>query len=106
MSVWGNKDHVTGNNKPLYANTTNTTSSSTINGTAANTAAYYGIVVGVSPGEMSNVATFALRPQHAGWVSLKVGTGGRAGRITSETLIAMGSMTFDDPRDNVYFTGV
>ena len=32
---------------------------------------------------------------HAGWVLVKRGTGGRAGRIQVETLVAMGSMTGD-----------
>jgi hypothetical protein len=37
---------------------------------------------------------------HAGWVVRKVGTGGRAGRVQYETLVAMGSMT-GDAEDNV-----
>jgi hypothetical protein len=32
---------------------------------------------------------------HAGWVVRKVGSGGRAGRVQYETLVAMGSMTGD-----------
>lgn len=32
---------------------------------------------------------------HAGWVVRKVGTGGRAGRVQYETLVAMGSITGD-----------
>jgi hypothetical protein len=32
---------------------------------------------------------------HAGWVLRTVGTGGRAGRVTNEVLVAMGSMTAD-----------
>ena len=32
---------------------------------------------------------------HAGWVVRKVGTGGRAGRVEFETIVAMGSMTGD-----------
>lgn len=201
MSLWGNKDYVTGNNKPLFANTSNAYSNSTIHGTVANTNAYYGIVVGVSPGEMANTTNSAKTPAHAGWVSMKIGTGpvasisvsggtginaagylnltdrsvhgqgasanisfttanaqntlqsyssnstlntygtltivnggsgfsnvaaigvttngantslgtftitlgGRAGRVSTETLVAMGSITLDDPRDNVFFSGV
>lgn len=199
--LWGNKDYATSNNKPLYANTTTESSNSVINGAAANTNKYYGIVAGVSTGEMANTTASAKVPQHAGWVSMKVGTGpikgisvtggtginapgylvitdgsplgqgtganisfttanaqntlqsyssnstlntygtftivdggslystagditidtngnkttlgtfsvtlgGRAGRVQNETLVAMGSMTFDDPRDNVFFTGI
>ena len=199
--LWGNKDYNTGNNKPLWANTSNSTSNSTINGTAANSYTYYGIVTGVSPGEMTASALADQHPQHAGWVSLKIGTGpiaaisasggtginaagyltitdtspwgngrsanisftiansqnslqgystnstlntistltivngglgysnssaitirtnasnttlptftialgGRGDRITSETLVAMGTITQDDARDNVWFSGV
>jgi hypothetical protein len=32
---------------------------------------------------------------HAGWVVRKVGTGGRAGRVQHETLVAMGTITSD-----------
>jgi hypothetical protein len=199
--LWGNKDYITSNNKPLWANTTNASSNSVINGTAANTNQYYGIVAGVSATELDATQGAANHPQHAGWVSLKVGTGpikaisatggsginaagyltitdgsplgsgtganisftiansqnslqgystnsawntiatltvvnggsgfsntslltirtngantslptftielgGRGGRYTAETLVAMGSITFDDPRDNVWFSGI
>ena len=199
--LWGNKDYPNGNNKPLYANTSNAYSNSTINGTSANTNQYYGIVAGVSATELDGTQGAANHPQHAGWVSLKVGTGpikaisatggsginaagyltitdgsplgngtaanisftiansqnslqsystnsawntistltivnggsgysntslltirtngsntslptftvelgGRGGRYQAETLIAMGSITFDDPRDNVWFAGI
>lgn len=199
--LWGNKDFATGNNKPVYANTSNVTSNSTINGTAAGNVKFYGIVAGVSAGEHTRANGTPQLPAHAGWVSLKVGTGpitgisvtggtginaagfltitdasvtgtgtganisfttansqntlqtyssnsawntfgtltlvnggrgytnasaitirtsgantslgnftitlgGRAGRVQTETLVAMGSITFDDPKDNVWFTGV
>lgn len=201
MSLWGNLDNATGNQKPVFANTSNAYSNSTINGTVANTDTYYGSVMGVSSGEMANTATKPQNPQHAGWVSVKYGTGpitgisvsggtginaagyllitdisahgqgadanisfttanaqnalqsfssnaqlntygtftvvnggsgfsnasaltvttnganialgtftvtlgGRAGRIKTETLVAMGSITGDDPRDNVVYTGI
>lgn len=38
---------------------------------------------------------------HAGWVKRTVGTGGRAGRVTFETLVAMGSISGDANDDNV-----
>ena len=201
MSLWGNLDNATGNDKPLYANTSLTTSSSTINGAKANTVKYYGVVAGVSVTEEERSNTTAQHPTHAGWVSIKYGTGpiqsisvsggtginaagyliitdtsahgqgtganisyttanaqnalqsyssnaqlntfgtltivdggsgysnasaltivtnktaisngtftailgGRAGRIQTETIVAMGSITGDDPRDNVLFTGI
>ena len=39
---------------------------------------------------------------HAGWVKRTVGTGGRAGRVQYETLVAMGSIT-GDQSDDVQF---
>jgi hypothetical protein len=39
---------------------------------------------------------------HAGWVRRTVGTGGRAGRVQYETLVAMGSMTGDQSDDIQY----
>ena len=38
---------------------------------------------------------------HAGWVLRTVGSGGRAGRVQQETLVAMGSMTGDGADDTV-----
>lgn len=38
---------------------------------------------------------------HAGWITRTVGTGGRAGRVTTEVLVAMGSMTGDGSDDIV-----
>jgi hypothetical protein len=203
MPLWGNKDYSTQNNKPLFANTSNSSSNSTINGTSANTNKFYGIVSGVSTTELDQTQGASNHPQHAGWVGLKIGTGpvsaisvtnggqginapgfivltdgsylrqgtganisftiansqnslqsystnsalnaistltivnggslysnvsaltykvsnaantaqptlsitlgGRAGRYTAETLVAMGSITVDDARDNVYFSGI
>lgn len=195
MSLWTNLDGVTGNGKPEYANTSPSTSNSTINGTAANSAAYYGNVWGVSATEAANTLGDGKKVAHAGWVSQKIGTGpvasititnggqgynaagfltisgggdgtinvrytiansqntlesyssnarlnaiatvtivnggagfnvaptviagganiapasfsvtlgGRAGRVQYETLVAMGSITGDDPADNKYFPG-
>lgn len=201
--LWGNIDYPNSNQKPVFANTTNTTSNSVINGTSANTVKFYGIVAGVSADEEERSNNTPQHPTHAGWVSLKIGTGpvsavaitsrgeginadgfivvtdtnsdvtgsganisftiantqntlqtystnsawngigtltvvnggsgysnvskltyavsnaanttqpvlsitlgGRAGRIQTETLVAMGSITLDAPSDNAYFTGV
>lgn len=199
MPLWGNLDAASGNQKPLFANTSNAYSNSTINGTAANTNTYYGNMYGVSAGEQANATKAGA---HSGWVSQKIGTGpvaalsvtggeginangfiiltdgsylkqgteanisfvmantqntlerfstnptwngvgsvtivnggsgwsnsaaitgvvsnaantsqptitvtlgGRAGRIQYETIVATGTITGDDPRDNVYFVGV
>lgn len=74
MPLWKNVDFSSGNNKPLFANTTNVWSESTIHGEAANTAAYYGVVFGVSALEQANTAE-GRKVTHAGWVSQKIGTG-------------------------------
>lgn len=73
MPLWGNIDTANGYNKPVFANTTNVQSNSTIHGTAANTRAYYGPVFGVSAQETANAGSD--RVTHAGWVSQKIGTG-------------------------------
>ena len=41
------------------------------------------------------------RPAHAGWVLRTEGSGGRAGRVQYETLVAMGTITGDD-EDTVF----
>lgn len=73
--LWGNKDYATGNNKPVYANTTYAVSNSTINGSKANTSKYYGAVWGVSATEAANTLVDGPKVAHAGWVSQKIGTG-------------------------------
>jgi hypothetical protein len=73
--LWGNKDYATGNNKPVYANTTYLISNSTINGSKANTSKYYGAVWGVSATEAANTLVDGKKVAHAGWVSQKIGTG-------------------------------
>jgi hypothetical protein len=76
MPLWGNRDLASGNQKPVFANTSPTTSNSTINGTKANTAKYYGNVWGVSATEAAaNTTGDGGKMTHAGWVSQKIGTG-------------------------------
>ena len=73
MALWGSIDAANGYNKPVFANTTNVQSNSTIHGTAANTAKFYGQVFGVSAQEASNSGSDIVT--HPGWVSQKIGTG-------------------------------
>ena len=47
--------------------------------------------LGISADETAN-----QKATHAGWVLSRTGTGGRAGRVFNETLVAMGSMTGDN----------
>lgn len=72
MPLWGNRDLASGNQKPLFANTSNAYSNSTINGTRANTDHYYGNMFGVSATEQQ---TNAKHGAHAGWTTQKIGTG-------------------------------
>ena len=43
-----------------------------------------------------------IQATHAGWVKRTVGTGGRAGRVQTEVLVAMGSITGDQADDIQY----
>lgn len=52
-------------------------------------------VMGVDATEQTAANNATRHGAHAGWVLVKRGTGGRAGRIQVETLVAMGSMTGD-----------
>ena len=59
---------------------------------------------GVDADEISHArANNAPRPAHAGWVKRTVGTGGRAGRVHNEVLVAMGSMSGDSANDDIVF---
>jgi hypothetical protein len=44
-------------------------------------------------------AAGTAHPSHSGWVLRKEGTGGRAGRVTYETLVATGSIATDNSDD-------
>ena len=111
MALWGNLD--ASNNAPIFAGTgglgltANTQGGLFNNVTVATTSTDVGVagmaigVFGVDTAEKSNTATSAnTAGGHAGWVLRKQGTGGRAGRVQYETLVAMGSMTSDGSDDN------
>ena len=49
-------------------------------------------VFGVDTVEIGLANNVTNHVTHSGWVLRKVGTGGRAGRVTNEVLVAMGSM--------------
>lgn len=106
MALWGSKDQannapkftivagVNANGSALYANTTGNVwvSGQTVG------------VFGVDTTEQN--VTSNPKGGHAGWVKVTTGTGGRAGRVHVETLIAMGSMTEDGTptaNDNTVF---
>jgi hypothetical protein len=58
-------------------------------------------VFGVSADEMNsaNASSEATGVAHAGWTLRTEGTGGRAGRVQYEVLVAAGSMTGDGADD-------
>jgi hypothetical protein len=107
MSLWGNLD--ASNNAPKFAGTggigltANTQGALFGNTTFATTSSSVGVagqavgVFGVSALETSNTGGGKANTAgaHAGWVLRKEGTGGRAGRIQTETLVAMGSIYGD-----------
>lgn len=72
MSLWSNVDGEAGKPKNLST-------------------AEKALTVGVDAAEASQTAGIT----HAGWLLKKEGTGGRAGRVSYETLVAMGSMNSD-----------
>lgn len=95
MALWSNTDANTSAPKfvgvagspvqdglTLYANTT---TSAFITGQKVGV---FGVDV-VEQGLASNKTTHGA---HSGWNLVKQGTGGRAGRVHAETLVAMGSM--------------
>lgn len=99
MALWSNTDANTSVPKfaPSTVKLSNTQSNSNLmyaNTTAGAfiSGATYG-VYGVDATEQR--VTGNPKGGHAGWVLLKTGSGGRAGRVHAETLVAMGSMTGD-----------
>ena len=101
MSLWKSTDANT--SAPLYAlsqlNVSPTQANMNIAYGNVTTSAYFTNanvgIFGVDTTEQGVSATTANHAQHAGWVLRKAGTGGRAGRVQTEVLVAMGSMTSD-----------
>lgn len=67
MSLWGNLDNATGNQKPVFSNTATT--------------------YGVSATEAANNQVDGNKVTHSGWVQQTIGTGG----LTSVTITDVGS---------------
>lgn len=80
MTLWSNVDNEAGKPKYLSDSLVNDQTVSDLDST-----------VGVDAAEVANVPS----AQHSGWVKITEGSGGRAGRVFSETLVAMGSLTGD-----------
>lgn len=94
QKAWGNKDAADG--VPVFA-------PSYVNQapTKDNAKALYEASVKVGSGTGATVGVYATTPTemkdatgvaHSGWVLTKTGTGGRAGRIQTEVLVAMSNM--------------
>lgn len=76
MALWSKTDEAAG--KPKFLSTAQKT-----------------VTFGVDTAETAAEASQGTPVTHAGWVLRTTGSGGRAGRVFNETLVAMGSMTAD-----------
>lgn len=103
MSGWKDTD-AQANNEPKYI--------ATIGRDASYTSDYSNNTILVTPSRISQNANTAFgikngQTAHVGWVNYTVGTGGRAGRITSEVLVAMANPSSADANAaKPYFTGI
>ena len=101
MAQWTMTDEAAGS--PLWANTTlNVSNSEHIYGSTTEDAFINDQTVGVfgvDTTEMGITSGEAPGVPHAGWVLRKEGTGGRAGRVHYEVLVAASSMTGDGSDD-------
>lgn len=75
-----------------------TANQSTLYGNVTPNVFFSGVAVGQFAVDVNEVAANKSIP-HSGWNLRKEGTGGRAGRVTYETLVAMGSMGGDGSDD-------
>jgi hypothetical protein len=113
MSSWGNNDNSA--NAPYWAvNSTIVNATNTKNNAAAPTAANVALLFGNTTSDVYTVGeTIGLfgisaaeaevdkKGAHTGWVLRTTGSGGRAGRVQEEVLVAMNTMNGDD-EDVVY----
>lgn len=104
MAQWGNQDQAS--DAPNYANNLLNVvgSSEALFGNTTADAFVTDLEVGtfgVSEAEMADTNGEADAVTHAGWVLRKEGTGGRAGRVQYETLVAMSSISGDADDDTV-----
>lgn len=108
MAQWGNTDDAA--NSVLWAATSvklapNTTNQTALFGNTTADAFITGETIGqygVDPSEVTASRAGAKpRPAHAGWVLRTEGSGGRAGRVQQEVLVAMSTITGDAADDVV-----
>ena len=103
MALWSNTDANT--SAPIFA-----AAQVNLAPTATNRNALYDAtptgVFGVDTNEIGLANNAVSKPAHAGWVLRTEGSGGRAGRVQTEVLVAMGSLTGDGTvtaNDNVVY---
>ena len=103
MALWSNTDANTSAPKYVTSYLKVSQSSANVNLAYGNTTTSAFItnanvgIFAVDTNEIANTSATnkASHPAHAGWVLRTAGTGGRAGRVQTEVLVAMGSMTAD-----------
>lgn len=101
MAQWGNNDIA--NNSVLWGvaafnKAPNTANRDAFFGNTTADAYVTGLTVGqfgIDNNEQQAMRDAGGKAAHAGWVVKKEGSGGRAGRVSYETLVAMGSITGD-----------
>ena len=71
-----------------------------------NTVTSVTLVNGGSGYSNASKITYTVTGANVAQPTLSFTLGGRGGRITTETLVAMGSITGDAPSDNAYYTGI
>lgn len=102
MAQWGNTDDAANsvNWAPTSVKLTpNTANRDALFGNTTADAFITGVTVGQFGADTNEIqakrAAGVASPTHAGWVLRTVGSGGRAGRVMHETLVAFGSLTSD-----------
>ena len=103
MALWSNTDANTSAPKFVTSYLKVSQSSANVNLAYGNTTTSAFITnanVGIFAVDTTEIASAsatnkASRPAHSGWVLRTAGTGGRAGRVQTEVLVAMGSITLD-----------
>lgn len=94
MPLWGSKDDAANSvisATMQYNLATNSTNRTNLYGNTTANVIVQGAIVGQFAADVNEVAADKRIP-HAGWVLKKEGTGGRAGRVTYEVLVAGGSI--------------
>jgi len=107
MPLWGNTDDAA--NSTISAasqvnKTPNTANQADLFGNTTPDAYFTGATIGqfgVDGGEMEAARATGVKPAHAGWILRTEGSGGRAGRVHQEVLVAMRTIT-GDAEDAVY----